>query len=176
MNRLSTLELPSPVNDDDPEAPDTAMLSACSVADLTFSEQLVVWAMRRWLHERVEAGEQPGLSLSHCIEEPLVTACGLEQGERAAVGIAAFMTLLCASSRQARRLHRLECTGVSVDECLFLSIIAALQAGDRFLAQGRLVWLMPAPVAAIAERNLQMAADALTAGDRHLPQRLGGHA
>jgi len=176
MNRLSTLELPTPVNDDRHGAPDPAALSACSVADLNFSEQLVIWAMRRWLHERVEGGEQPGLSLSHCIEEPLVTACGPEQGERAAVGIAAFMTLLFASSRQARRLHRLECTGVSVDECLFLSIIAALQAGDRFLAHGRLVWLMPAPVAAIAERNLQMAADALTAGDRHLPQRAAGHA
>jgi hypothetical protein len=176
MDRLSTLELPAPVNDDSPHAPDMAMLSACSVADLNFSEQLVIWAMRRWLHERVEKGEPPGLSLSHCIEEPLITACGPEQGERAAVGIAAFMTLLCASSRQARRLHRLECTGVSVDECLFLSIIAALQAGDQFLARGRLTWLMPAPVAAIAERNLQMAADALTAGERHLPQRHGGHA
>lgn len=176
MDRLQTLDLPTPVNDDDPDAAETAALSACTVAELNFSEQLVVWAMRRWLHERVEHGEQPGLSLSHCIEEPLVTACGPEQGERAAVGIAAFMTLLCASSRQARRLHRLECTGVSVDECLFLSIIAALQAGDRFLAQGRLVWLMPAPVAAIAERNLQMAADALAQGGRHLPQRPGGHA
>lgn len=176
MDRLSTVDLPAPVNDDDPSAPDRAGLAACSVADLTFPEQLVVWAMRRWLHERVETGEQPGLSLSHCIEEPLVTACGVEQGERAAVGIAAFMTLLCAASRQPRRLHRLECAGVSVDECLFLSILAALQAGDHFLARGRLTWLMPAPVAAIAERNLQMAADALVAGGRHLPLRPGGHA
>lgn len=176
MDRLSTLDLPASVNDDDPDAPDAAALSAFSVADLCFSEQLVVWAMRRWLHERVAVSEQPGLSLSHCIEEPLITACGTEHGQRAAVGIAAFMTLLCAAARQARRLHRLECAGVSVDECLFLSIIAALQAGDRFLAHGRLVWLMPAPVAAIAERNLQMVADALAAGGRRLPLRAAGHA
>jgi hypothetical protein len=132
------------------------------VSDLTYGEQLVLWAARRWLANRSgwdRVGEEFALALG----------CG-----RARVALAVLETLLGALHGGARRtvyLHRLDCARVSGDEQALLATIAALQAGDTRRAAALLDCLLPPSALRAALGGAEALADALTDAGRVLPSR-----
>ena len=100
---------------------------------LGYGEQLVLWASRRWFADRLGWDK---------VEQEFAIALGCARGRLA---LDALDELLRATSSAARRtafLHRLDCRRISADEHALLTVVAALQAGQRGHATALLEWLL----------------------------------
>jgi hypothetical protein len=136
------------------------------IGDLTYGEQLILWATRRWLADRAcwaRVGEEFALALG----------CS-----RARAALDALEEILLALHRGARRtifLHRLDCGRLSSDEHAVLSALAALQEGRPTRARALFEWLLPSCAVPGAVAAASRLAGALAAGGHLLPTRpLGG--
>jgi hypothetical protein len=132
------------------------------IGDLTYGEQLVLWAARHWLADRASwarVGEEFALALGCVRARPALDA--LEE----------ILLTLHGGARRTIFLHRLDCCRVSSDEHAVLSALAALQHGRGTRARALLHWLLPpcaVPGAAAAASRL---AQALAAAGHLLPTR-----
>jgi hypothetical protein len=136
------------------------------IGDLTYGEQLVLWAARRWLADRrgwVRVGEEFALAL------------GCARARKALDALEEILLTLHGGARRTVYLHRLDCCKVSADEHAVLSALAALQGGRETRAHALLEWLLPrcaVPGAAAAAMRLS---EALADSGHVLPTRsLGG--
>jgi hypothetical protein len=130
--------------------------------DLTYGEQLVLWAARRWLADPgdwTRVGEEFALALG----------CA-----RARVALTALETILRTLHGGARRkifLHRLDCCRVSADEHALLSALASLQGGRVTRARALLEWLLPRCAVPAAVAEAAALSEALAAAGHVLPLR-----
>jgi hypothetical protein len=132
------------------------------IGDLTYGEQLVLWAMRRWLTDRAGWAR---------VAEEFALALGCAQARPALSSLEEILLALHGGARRTIFLHRLDCCRVSADEHAVLSTLAALQNGRPARARALLQWLLPlcsVPAAAAAASRL---AEALAAAGHLLPTR-----
>lgn len=85
------------------------------VSDLTFPEQLVVWAFRQW-------GEDPR---NWCVvEQEFRLRCKRLNAMVALNGLSGLISVLSRRARRTLWFHRVWCPGVSADERTLLTLVA----------------------------------------------------
>lgn len=132
------------------------------IAQLSFPEQLIVWAIRQWAN-----GRENWL----CVEREFRRACHGASGVIAARALGDLVGLLAASARRPLHCMPLERTEVSADEAAIVALIAASQANDRFAAEDAARDLMPACMAKVLLESVAVLGAALAAAGRELPPR-----
>lgn len=143
-------------------SPPCAATPCLQVSQLTFPEQLVVWALRTW----VEAPER-----APCIHREFIRACGAAAGSTAFAMLRALLTVLTRAPLRPLHCHRLACASVAPDERAILGLIAAGQRCDaRHLAHAAAGLVAPGMQRAALEAAVLLAA-ALEQGERRLPLR-----
>jgi hypothetical protein len=134
------------------ETPTTGSADAPAIADLSFSEQLTVWAMRCWL-----AGEQGDIDAARAAKWAFERA---EVGE-AARDLASFMTVLNSAAIKPVVFHQPGCPHASDDEFLLLAAVGATQWRRADQLHAALSWWLPPAAVRIAEMPLRRYAEKL---------------
>ncbi len=130
----------------------TESTDAPAIADLSFSEQLTVWAMRCWL-----AGEQGDIDAARAAKWAF---------ERAEVGdavrdLASFMTVLNSAAVKPVVFHQPGCPHASDDEFLLLAAVGAAQWRRADQLHAALSWWLPPAAVRLAELPLRRYAETL---------------
>lgn len=129
------------------------------IEDLSFAEQLVLWAVRHRAARRN----------AESVRRELDLATG--QGTAALGALDAILLILGSEGRRTFMLHRLCCAGISRDELSLLTLVAAIQSDDRGYAEGLLLWLLPRAAARLASAHASRLASLLAEGGHRLPCR-----
>jgi hypothetical protein len=132
------------------------------IAQLSFPEQLLVWAIRQWAGGREN---WPG------IECEFRRACRGASGVIAARALGDMVGLLAASARRPLRCLPLDRPEVSGDEAAIIALVAASQANDRWAAESGARDLMAACMAPVLLESVAVLGAALAAAGRDLPAR-----
>ena len=130
-----------------------AVADRLTVADLTFPEQLVLWALRHWREEETDWTK---------VEREFGRACGPAAARIALDALTEMLRAMEAGACRSMQCHKLCCSGVSPDEQAVLALLAAGQADDGVGA--RRVALSMAPPCQCA-KLLELAAIAGAAMD-----------
>jgi hypothetical protein len=137
-----------------------------AIADLTFPEQLVVWALRHWMADR---------DYWPCVAGEFRRLCHGESGQIAAASFAQAAMLIAEDARRDLRSNPLHCEVVGDDEEDILALIAACQVRDDRTA----AWLAdrlvsPRAAETLLERLAEFAA-AIQAGVGPMVRRRARH-
>lgn len=132
------------------------------ISDLSYGEQLVLWAMRRWLADRAGWAR---------VREEFALALGCARAGEALGALEEILLSLHSGARRTVFLHRLDCCRVSGDEHAMLKALASFQHACPARSHALLRWLLPTsaiPGAAAAASRL---AATLAAAGHLLPTR-----
>ena len=153
-----------------------------TIPRLTFAEQLVLWSARRLATaDHGAAGTESEAAacrrdvLARVAGELSVALCpsgGPTAGLEAAEALERTLDVFASAGAHSLRLNPMCCRFVSNDERLFLSFLAACQAGDCRHTAALLSWFMPPAAMRIAAADGAAFAAALQAAGYCLPQRL----
>jgi hypothetical protein len=132
------------------------------IGDLTYGEQLVLWAARRWLTDRADWAR---------VAEEFALALGCARARAALDALEEILLTLHGGARRTIFLHRLDCCRVSADEHAVLSALAALQDGRAPRAAALLHWLLPTCAVPGAAAAALRVAEALAAAGYLFPTR-----
>jgi hypothetical protein len=130
--------------------------------DLTYGEQLMLWAARRWL-------ANPGDWTR--VGEEFALALGCARARAALAALEAILRTLHGGARRTIFLHRRDCCRVSADEHALLSVVAALQGGRVTRARALLEWLLPPAAVRAILPEATCLSEALAAAGHVLPNR-----
>jgi len=103
------------------------------IADLTDTEQLMVWGFRTWAFAH---------HASRSVERDLRKGCGREEGEWVTVAIRSVLVLIALYGRRPLRLAPPGWPAVTTDEIRLLQLFSAGQRGAAEGVQAHLTWLL----------------------------------
>lgn len=108
------------------------------LSDLPFGEQFLLWAMRQWV-AAAKSKEDPYATLHRGFR-----LAGIEEGYGA---LDKLLVVIAASATTSIEVRCPNCAGISIDEEIFIGMIAALQRSDWATSRELLGnWLAPAGI------------------------------
>lgn len=139
-----------------------ALAERLTVAELAFSEQLVLWAVRHWRAQRTDWCK---------VEVEFARACGPAPARIALDALGEMLAMLEAGACRSLSCHALCCAGVSPDEQAVLALLAAGQADDGTGARRVAQSMLPPCRCAPLLEQAAIAGSALDLGFGPLPAR-----
>ena len=153
-----------------------------TIPRLTFAEQIVLWSARRLAvaGQGAAATESDAWACQQAVRTRVATELGValratgvpDAGREAAVALERTLDIFGRAGVRGLRLNRMCCRFVSNDERLFLSLLAACQAGDCAHTSALLSWFLPPAAMRIAATEAAAFAAAMHGAGFLLPQRL----
>ena len=107
-----------------------------SVWELTYAENLLVWAIRHWVD---------GRQCWQIVEREFRDSCGVSGGTTVLAALGQFLVGVAVHGRRTIRIGYRGYPGVSPDEMSLLQLIAAAQADEAHRIAARLPWLFAMP-------------------------------
>lgn len=153
-----------------------------TIPRLTFPEQLVLWSARRFAAagQGAVATETDASACREAIRARVGGELGValrptggpDAGHEAAAALERTLDIFGRAGVRSLRLNPMCCRFVSNDERLFMSFLAACQAGDCAHTSALLSWFLPPAALRIAATDGAAFASALLGAGFQLPQRI----